>query len=237
MTRPRKESPMRLAIISAATELFFENGFSGTTAAAVCSKAGVGTGNLTSHFPTKEHILDVLVKMMCDFQWQMMEDATDEGKSSLWAYCLELTTMASVSEDFPQMRDFFVSSYAHPMTLDNIRTNDAKKLKMVFGPYCEGWSDEQFFEMECIVSGIEYATLMATEHSTPLPARIGVALNSIMLLFGIPEETRQAKIKKVLAMNYKAIGQKLLSEFKEFTKHENDKAVDELLASYHLKKV
>ena len=99
MARVKKQSPMRLAIIQAATELFFEKGFSKTTAAAVCEKARVGTGNLTSYFPTKEHILDVLVKMMIDFQWQRMEEASDEGKSSLLAYCLELTMMAAISEE------------------------------------------------------------------------------------------------------------------------------------------
>ena len=42
-------------------ELFLENGFSKTTAAAICKKANIGTGNLTCHFPTKEHILNELV--------------------------------------------------------------------------------------------------------------------------------------------------------------------------------
>lgn len=235
MARVKKESPMKLAIIGAATELFFECGFSKTTAAAVCKRADVGTGNLTSYFPTKEHILDVLVSMMCDFQWRMMEEATDEGQSSLLAYCLELTTMAAVSEEKETMRDFFLSAYAHPMTLDTIRQNDTDKIKRVFSPYCEDWTDAQFAEAETLVSGIEYATMMVTEHSPDLPTRIQGALNSIMLIFDIPEETRRAKIEKVLAMDYKAIGERLLKAFKEFTKEEHEKAVNEMLATYHLR--
>ena len=234
MARVKKESPMRLAIIQAATELFFEKGFSKTTAAAVCEKAKIGTGNLTSYFPTKEHILEVLVNMMIEFQWQSMEEATDEGKSSLLAYCLELTTMAAISEDSPEMHDFYLSTYMHPITLDNIRVNDVEKLKRVFGEYCKGWDDERFYEAECIVSGIEYATLMTTEHSTPLPVRIEGALNSIMLLFGVPEELRRKKIKKVLAMDYHAVGAKLLEDFKQFVKDENARAIDSMLASYNL---
>ena len=66
MARIRRESPTRLAIIQVAIDLFFEKGFSNTTAAAVCRKADIGTGNLTFYFPTKEHILDVLVTMMCE---------------------------------------------------------------------------------------------------------------------------------------------------------------------------
>jgi AcrR family transcriptional regulator len=236
MARVKKESPMRLAIIQAATELFFENGFSKTTAAAVCAKAKVGTGNLTSYFPTKEHILDVLVHMMIDYQWQAMENATDEGKSSLLAYCLELTTMAAISEDSAVMHDFYIATYSHPMTLDNIRVNDVEKIKKVFGEYCTDWSDERFYEAECIVSGIEYATLMTTEHSTPLPVRIEGALSAIMLLFGVPEDIRKKKIQKVLAMDYRAVGKKLLEDFKEYVNQKNMRAIDNMLASYNLKR-
>lgn len=236
MARTKKERPLKLAILQASTELFFEKGFSKTTAALVCERAKVGTGNLTFYYPTKEHILNELVKMMIDFQWQSMEEATDEGKSSLLAYCLELTTMAAISEDSPEMHDFYLSSYMHPMTLDNIRVNDVEKIKRVFGEYCNDWDDERFYEAECIVSGIEYATLMTTEHSTSLPVRIEGALNSIMLLFGVPEETRSKKIQKVLAMDYHAIGKKLLEDFKQFVKDENTRAIDSMLASYNLKR-
>lgn len=236
MARIKKETPTKLSIIKTATEMFFECGFSKTTAAALSKKAGISTGNLTFYFPTKEHILDELVKMMCHFQWKMMEEATDEGKSSLLAYCLELTTMAAISEESEQMRDFYISTYSHPMTLDYIRVNDVVKLKQVFGDYCKDWTDEQFFEAECIVSGIEYATLMTTEHSTDLPTRIAGALNAIMLLFGVPETLRAMKVQKVLAMDYPAIGKRLLEDFKAFTVEENNKAIDEMLSTYHLTK-
>ena len=99
MARTRKPSPLKAAIIKAASELFFEKGFSKTTSSELCKKLDIGTGNLTFYFPTKEHILAVLVQMMIDYQWKEMEDATDEGKSSLLAYCLELTTMAAVAEE------------------------------------------------------------------------------------------------------------------------------------------
>ena len=235
MARYRKENPTRILIIKTATEMFFEHGFSKTTVAALSKKAEISTGNFTFHFPTKEHILDVLVTMMCDFQWQMMEDATDEGKSSLLAYCLELTTMAAVAEENEQMRDFFLSSYSHPMTLDTIRRNDIEKLKKVFGGYCKDWTEKQYIEAESIVSGIEYSTLMTTEHSPDLPTRIEGAMNSIMLLFGVPEELRKAKVAKVLAMDYRAIGRRLLDEFREYTKQEHQRAIDDMLAEYNLK--
>lgn len=235
MPRVKRESPTRLAIIQVAIDLFFERGFSKTTAATVCRKADIGTGNLTFYFPTKEHILDVLVTMMCDYQWKLIEEATDEGKSSLLCYCLELATMAAISEENEQMHDFYVSAYSHPMTLENIRANDVEKMKQVFGPFCSDWTDEQFIEAEAIVSGIEYATLMTTKHSASLPIRVEGALNAVMLLFGVPEELRRIKTQKVLAMDYRAIGRRVLADFKQYVSETNEKAIEDFLQTYGIK--
>ena len=236
MAKAKRENPKRIAIISKATELFFEIGFSQTTSSLISKELGISKGNLTFYFPTKEHILDILVNMMCDFQWNEMQEATDEGKSPLLAYCLELTAMAAISEEDEKMRDFYISAYSHPMTLNTIRTNDVEKFRKVFSEYCSDWSDEKMYETECIISGIEYATLMTTGQDVSLPNRIEGALNSIMLLFGVPENLRNAKLKKVLAMDYRAIGKKLLKDFKQYVKEENDKAIDNMLASYSLKR-
>lgn len=235
MARLKKESPTRLAIIQVAIDLFFEKGFSKTTAAEVCRKADIGTGNLTFYFPTKEHILDVLVTMMCDHQWKMIQTFTDEGKSSLLCYCLEFATMASVSEEIPQMHDFLVSAYSHPITLENIRANDVEKMKQVFGQFCPDWTEEQFVEAEAIVSGIEYATLMTTTHSASLPIRLEGALNSIMMLFGVPEDIRCAKVQKVLQMDYHAIGRRVFEDFRQYVNATNEKAIEDLLQNYRIK--
>lgn len=229
MARNRKPTPTKSVIIKVASELFFENGFSKTTSTEVCRKAEISAGNLTFYFPTKEHILAVLVKMMIDFQWKEMEAITNEGASSLLAYCLELTTMASVSEEMPQMQDFFWAAYSHPMTLDLIRENDTEKIKRVFAEYTKGWSEEKFAEVETLISGIEYATLMRTEHSVPARHRIEGALDVIMMLFGVPEELRRAKVAKVLSMDYGAIGREIYKEFQRYVTETNEQALEEVL--------
>lgn len=229
MARTRKPSPMKAAIIKEASELFFEKGFSKTTSSELCRKIDIGTGNLTFYFPTKEHILAVLVQMMIDYQWKEMENAADEGKSSLLAYCLELTTLVSITEEYPEMDDFVAAAYSHPMTLDLIRANDVEKIKQVFSEYTEGWSEEQYTEMEAIVSGIEYATIMKTEHSASVERRLEGALNSIMLLLGVPEEIRRKKIEKVFEMDYLSIGRKVYADFKSYVTETNENALDEIL--------
>ena len=229
MARTRKQSPMKAAIIKAASELFFEKGFSKTTSSELCRKLEIGTGNLTFYFPTKEHVLAVLVQMMIDYQWKEMENAADEGKSSLLAYCLELSTLVSIGEEFPEMQDFLAAAYSHPITLDLIRSNDVEKIKQVFGEYTDGWDDERYTEMEAIISGIEYATIMKTEHSASVERRLEGALDSIMLLMGVPEETRQKKLRKVLAMDYLFIGSKVYADFKQYVTETNENALDEIL--------
>lgn len=229
MARKRNPTPTRASIIKAASELFFEKGFSKTTSTEVSKKADISTGNLTFYFPTKEHILAVLTEMMCDFQWKEMQTLTDEGNSSLLAYCLELTMMVAISEEIPVMHDFMTAAYKHPMTLDFIRKNDTEKIRLVFKEYIEEWSDEQITETEALISGIEYATLMRTEHSASVEYRIKGALGTVMSLFGVPEQVRQIKIAKVLSMDYRAIGRRVYEEFKEYVTRTNEQALDEVL--------
>ena len=49
-----------------------------------------------------------------------------------------------------------------------------------------------------------------------LETRISGALNNILGIFGIPEQTRQVKIQKVFAMDYRNLGKRVLLEFREY---------------------
>ena len=46
MARTKQPSLLRAKIVKTASELFFEKGFSKTTSSELCSKVGMGTGNL-----------------------------------------------------------------------------------------------------------------------------------------------------------------------------------------------
>jgi len=235
MARNRKPTPTKAYIIKTALELFFEKGFSKTTSTEICKKAEISKGNLTFYFPTKEDILAVLVKMMIDFQWQEMENATDEGKSSLLAYLLELSTLVSIGEEMPAMQDFFIAAYTHTLTLDLIRANDVEKIKRVFKDYTNDWDNERFTEAEIIISGIEYATLMKTQHFVDLERRIEGGMNAIMLYFGVPQEIRSVKIKKVLSMDYRSIGNNVYQRFKDYVIQTNEHALEEVLKNTKVK--
>ena len=117
------------------------------------------------------------------------------------------------------------------MTLDLIRANDTVKIKHVFGAYTEGWSDEKYTEIETILSGIEYAVLMKTDHIASVEHRLQSALNSILLLLGVPEELRKKKIQTVLTMDYLSIGREVYQNFKTYVTKTNENAIDEILRS------
>ncbi len=218
----KKRGNTRLEIIRLGAHLFIEEGYSCTTVNKIAKTLDLSPGNVTFYFPTKEHLLAVLVDELFDFQTWLMEYEAREGASSLLSYCLELTSIAAACEDDEVAKDFFASSYSSTMILNMIRENDTEKTKRVFAEYRPDWSDEEWRATENIVSGIEFATIMTCEKETPLDKQIEKALDSIMLLYGVPEELRKQKIEKVLAMNYRSIGQRILKGFKEYIDRVNE---------------
>lgn len=225
----RRVNTTKLEIIQTATRMFLENGYSATSIKAIANALDMSTGHLTFYFPTKEHLLAELVDMLCSFQWIQVRQYVDEGESLLMAICLELTAMAAICEENEVAKDFYLSAYTHPMTLEIIRKNDAQRAKLVFGEYCQDWTENQFTEAETLISGIEYATMMTTRESAPIDMRIAGVLNNIMLIYQVPEDVRKRKIRRVLDMEYAVIGQQMLEEFIAYIEETNEQAFEDLL--------
>lgn len=230
MARISKSTLTRLEIIQVASKLFLQHGYSNTTARMISEELKMSPGNLTFHFPSKEHLLLELVELLCEFQRDMMEKEADEGFSSVMAVCLELTAMATMCEGSEIAKDFYLSAYSSQLCLEAIRKNDAKRARQVFGKYRPAWTEEQYAEAEILVSGIEYATLMTTDDGVSLETRIAGALNNILGIYGVPEETRRLKLEKVFSLNYRAIGARVLTEFKAYVEEANEQAFYNLIA-------
>ena len=111
-----------------------------------------------------------------------------------------------------------------------IQRNDAERAKQVFNQYCPGWTDEKYAEAEAIVSGLEYATLKTNTFSPSLEMRIAGALETILATFNVPEELRKTKIQKVLGMDFRSIGRRVLKEFKEFVQKTNDETFESMFS-------
>lgn len=216
-------------VIRVATRMFMERGYTKTSIKAIGEALNMSTGHVMFYFPSKEHMLAVLVRELCNFQWELMRKQTEEGTTAVMAICLELMTMAAACEESEVAKDFFISSYTHPMTLEIIRKSDEERAKIVFAEYCPDWTDEQFREAETLVSGIEYASLMTTADSAPLETRILGALRHILTIYQVPEEIRIIKLEKVKTMDYRRNGKHILEEFINYIEHTNEQALEELL--------
>lgn len=229
MAHRRKNNTTKLEIIQVASRLFLERGYSKTPIKAISDELDISTGHLMFYFPTKEHLLAVLVHMLCDFQWKMMQNKVEEGNTSVMALCLELMTMAAMCEDDEVAKDLYISAYTHPLTLEIIRKNDAQRAQMVFAEYCPDWEHHHFTEAEILVSGIEYTTLMTAGEPVALDIRIAGALNTILMTYHVPEEIRQMKIGKILAMDCRELGKRVLNEFRDYVEETNEQAFEDLL--------
>ncbi len=217
-------------IIQIGTKLYLEHGFTNTSNSMICKALDISNGQLTFHFPTKEHLLAVLVEELCDFQWKIINDASEKGESPLLTICLELAAMASICREDKIAKDFYLSAYTHPMTFKIISNNDVERAKKVIGSYCTDWTHERFKRINDIVLGIEMITLMnADDDSDSLENRISAALNSILLLYQVPESFRKMKIQKVLRMDYTALGHRILKEFAVYVDTINSSILEEAM--------
>ena len=211
-----KKEKTKDKIIRVSTRMFLEYGYSASSVKMVCDELGISKGNYTFYFRSKDDILAVLTDLLCKYQWKLIKEEADGGVSSLLSICLELMTMAAACEESEVAKDFFVSTYQSPKCLEIIHNNDTARAKEVFAQYCPDWTDEQFREAEILVAGIEHATLSNIDYTVPLETRISGALNTIMMIYNVPEEIRKIKIDKVLAMDYRSIGKRIFNEFKEY---------------------
>ena len=70
---------------------------------------------------------------------------------------------------------------------------------------------------------------MTANDPVTLETRISGALNSILSIYGIPEDVRQAKIRRVFAMDHKRLGKQVLQEFRAYVEQANEQSLLELL--------
>ncbi len=222
----RRINMTKYDIVRVATHLFLENGYSATAPKHICDTLNISTGNLTYYFPTKEHLLVVLIKMLCEFQGNMLEDAEEGGHTSLFAVCMEVATMAAMCEQSEIAKDLFISAYSSPMCLEYIRKNDTARAKHIYAAFCSDWDEERFVEAETVVSGIEYATMMTTGDSAPLEVRISGAINNILRVYYVPRELREQKIAKTLKTDYRALGMTVLQNFRRYVEEASEHLLD-----------
>ncbi len=228
MSKAARKESTKDKILRVSTIMFLKNGYTATTVKMICDELGISKGNFTFYFPTKEHVLVELVEMLCDFQTKLIDYEADKGVSSPLSIGIELMTVAAACEENEVIRDFFISAFRSQMCLDYLRKNHAERAKTLFAEYCKDWTHEQFIEAEILVQGIDYATIVSSSSLVPLDVRIAAAINQILCIYNIPEEIRSEKIDKVLKMDCRALGKRVMKEFITYAEQENGHTVEAL---------
>ena len=70
MAHKSRTNTTKLEIIQIASRMFLEKGYSKTTIKSISDELDISAGHLMFYFPTKEHLLLILVDLLCDFQWK-----------------------------------------------------------------------------------------------------------------------------------------------------------------------
>ncbi len=227
IARVAKNRPTKEMIIQIASKLYLEKGFAETSNKEVCEILNISPGNLTFHYPQREHVLTEFVKELCDFQWRMIEVLEHEDKSPLLALCIEFATNAAIAEESNAMRNIFISAYTHPMPLAVIRENDTRKTQQIFKEFNPDWTDEQYMVMENLYSAIEYGMFSsAGQDGISLDMRVACGLDAALRLYNVPEALRNQKIEKIIAMDYRSFGKRILSDFRDYITAVNWQAVE-----------
>lgn len=216
-------------IIQVASEFFFDVGFSNTSPKMIAEELGLSTGNITYYFPTKEHLLLVLVEMLCDFQLKMLEEEADIGMGSVASICLETMTVAVACNESHIARDFFVAAFQSELCRNYLRENHVERAKKIFQKECGSWTDGQFQQAELLVMGLQYAAIAPTNADVPLHTRIASALNQILSIYNIDEQTRQREIEKVLARDCRGISKRVLEAFTGFVAKKNEHTLEQMI--------
>lgn len=227
MARKRVKTT-KYEIIQLASELFLSVGYSATSPKMIADELDISTGNITYYFPSKEHLLLEIVEMLCDFQWEMITQAGNDT-DNISSFCLEMMTVASACDENEIARDFFTAVFQSEMCRNYLRKHHEERAKKIFARECADWTDERFTEVEILVMGLQYTSIVATDANVALERKMRNALYHILSIYNVDDKTRKAEIDNVLSLDYWESGKTVLQDFIKHVEDTNLQIVENML--------
>ena len=231
----RRVVTTKYEIIQVAPEFFMSEGYSNTSPKMIAEELGLSTGNITYYFPTKEHLLAVIVEMLCDFQCKMLEIEADRGICSVASICLETMTVAVACDESEIARDFFTAAFQSELCRNYLRDKHVDRAKRIFAKECSDWTDEQFHQAEILIMGLQYAAIVPTNADIPLKNRIAGALNQILSIYNVDEDIRKEEIEKVLTKDCRVISKQVFREFIRYVERTNEETLELMIKGNRIK--
>ncbi len=216
-------------IIQVASEFFMSVGYSATSPKMIANELNISTGNITYYFPTKDHLLLEIVKMLCDFQWELIKKQTGDQEGSISSICLEMMTVVSGCAESEIARDFFTAVFQSELCRNYLRKNHEERAKKIFAKQCADWTDEQFTEAELLVIGLQYTSVVATDANISAERKALRALEHILGIYNVDKETCKAEIEKVVSSDYREMGKPMLQQFIKYVEDTNMQTLENML--------
>ena len=213
----RKSNKTIHEIAYVAAKNFLEKGFTNTSAKSICSELNISPGNMTFYYPTKEHILLAITKVITEFHTITIESAKEKYHDNLFAYCLEITLQIVLCEQNEIIRDIYLAIYTNPMTMRFVKEWTAEKNFNLLKDRLPDWPIERFRRAERVNCCIERSAL--TEPCTedyPVEDKIRLILTCLLKILDIPQTDRKRVINQVLESNYSEILDNGFNQFKEY---------------------
>lgn len=203
-----------IVIIRSAIKLFLENGFTKTTFKMIESDSGVKVGNITYFFRSKEELFKVLVEELIESHISIIDETYSNVEDPVLAFCTEVAAQIALCEKNENAWDLYYSAYNLPHTFEYIKMWASEKNHYLFKERLHQWTEQDFREKEIVASGIEFAALKTLcDRNFTLEKKVRVILDSLMMLYEVPEEKRREVIQKILAMDYEKIAEKMFRKF------------------------
>lgn len=203
-----------------------EDGFTRTSVPHICKEIGISPGNFTFHFPTKEHLLLEMTKMLVLFHFDNIMTVKNNTQDDIIAYCWEITMQIVMCNDNPQARDLYLAIYSHTSTLEMIQEWTARKNLRLFGNRLPDWTYERYRLIENVTSSIERGALaQECGENYTLEDKITLTLDCLLSLYNVEKSERVHCIDYILGADYHTESRKLLKCFTQYVEQLNTKAL------------
>ena len=227
MAKERK-TKTKYEIIQVASKLFLEQSYTHTSVHAIAKELNISPGNLTYHFPTKEHLLLGIAERMVDFKERKYQKEAGQGIESISSICLDFMTVVSGCQESTRAKDLFTAIYSSEMCRDYFQKKRIARAKRILSEQCAGWTEKQFTFVELMITGIYFSTITTSDEFLPLETRLPEALYLILDIYGVDEATRRHEVEKILQLDYRKIGKNYYKEFIDYVEDINDKILEEM---------
>ncbi|MBE7037858.1 MAG: TetR/AcrR family transcriptional regulator [Ruminococcaceae bacterium] len=207
-------SETEIKIISTATRLFLNQGFSMTTHRQIAKESGFGLGTVTYHYRAKEDMLRILIEELMDYHLDVLENAVKETGDNLFSYAKEIAIQLTLCEIDKKAWDLYHSAYNHPPTYAYIKDWAIRKNYQLLGDKTPNLHEADYHKLENITSGIELAALSSPcDRYFTLEDKIRLTLDTMMKAYDISESERKKTIEKVLALDNEKIAKEMFLKF------------------------